>query len=356
MTIARDFTNRLAELLCRERTAMADFLVALAEFDRQKLWVELGHASLFSFLRRELGLSAGAAQYRKTAAELVQRFPEVEAALRAGRLCLSSLIELAKVITEENSAAVLPRFFGLSSREAAAVAVSIRPVADPPRRDVVTPLRPAAPGATPRVEPTPPAGAEAARLLFRAPELPAVANDAAQAASAQPAPCQAAPAKPATVEPLDAERVRLHMTVSRRFVEKLEAAKAALSHARPGASAEEVLEACMDLLVAQHAKRRGLVEKPFKTGRPTTSDAIPAAAKRAVWLRAGGRCEWRLEGGGVCGSTLRLEFAHVTARAHGGAPTIENLELHCRFHVRHESGAFPSGMKGARTDMCRAYG
>jgi len=26
---------------------MADFLLALADFDRQRLWVELGHASVF---------------------------------------------------------------------------------------------------------------------------------------------------------------------------------------------------------------------------------------------------------------------------------------------------------------------
>src|SRR5512132_2670651 len=139
-TTARELTRHLAELLRRERHAMADFLLALADFDRRRRWVELGHASLFSFLRRELGLSAGAAQYRKTAAELVQKYPAIEAALRDGRLCLSSVIEVAKVITPENAAEVLPRFFGLSSRDAAQVAVSIRPVEDPPQRDVVTPL------------------------------------------------------------------------------------------------------------------------------------------------------------------------------------------------------------------------
>jgi hypothetical protein len=95
-------------------------------FDRRKLYRELGHASLFSFLRVELKLSAGAAQYRN--AELTQRFPEVEAALRDGRLCLSSVIEVAKVLTPENRTEVLPRFLGLSSRDAAFVAASIRPV------------------------------------------------------------------------------------------------------------------------------------------------------------------------------------------------------------------------------------
>jgi hypothetical protein len=64
---------------------MADFLVALADFDRRRLWLELGHTSLFAFLHRELGLSAGAAYYRKTAAELIQRLPEVIEPLRDGR-------------------------------------------------------------------------------------------------------------------------------------------------------------------------------------------------------------------------------------------------------------------------------
>src|SRR5437016_10447588 len=45
-----------------------------------------------------------------------------------------------------------------------------------------------------------------------------------------------------SAEPLTGQLSRLHVTVSRRFLEKLEAARAALSHARPGASAEDVLE------------------------------------------------------------------------------------------------------------------
>jgi len=332
MTLARDFTARLADLLHREHAAMAEFLVALADFDRQKLWRELGHASLFSFLRRELGLSAGAAQYRKTAAELVQRFPEVEAALRAGRLCLSSVIELAKVITPENAAEVLPRFFGLSSRDAAVVAVSIRPIENAPRRDVVTPLRLAAPAPPTAVERTPAPADDAATLAFRAPEMPA-AKCAPAPQAAFPVPARPViPATSRTVEPLDAEHVRLHMTVSRRFLAKLEETKDALSHARPGASAEEALEACMDVLLAQRARRRGVVEKPRKTVRPVISNAIPAAVKRDVWRRAGGRCEWPLDGGGVCASTLRLEFDHVVPRALGGPSTFQNVRVLCRAH------------------------
>src|SRR5574341_717876 len=176
MNTARELTARLADLLRRERSAMADFLVALADFDRRRLWSELGHASLFSFLRRELGLSAGAAQYRKTAAELVQRYPQVEAALREGKLCLSSVIEVAKVITPENVTELLPRFFGLSSRDAAFVSASVRPVEDPPRRDlIVTPLR-LAPAASLCGSSTAAAHRDADASLLRAPETQEATN------------------------------------------------------------------------------------------------------------------------------------------------------------------------------------
>ncbi len=60
MNDTRDLTKRLAELLRREHAALAEFLVALAEFDRERRWVGLGYTSLFYFLHRELGLSRGA--------------------------------------------------------------------------------------------------------------------------------------------------------------------------------------------------------------------------------------------------------------------------------------------------------
>ncbi len=141
---ARELSARLSELLRREHDSMADFLVALADFDRRRLWVELGYSSLFWFLHRELGLSKGASFYRKTAAELVQRFPEVIEPLRDGRICISSVAELAKVISPENRAEVLPRFFHCSKREAIEVAAEIKPVEGAPRREVVTAVRVAA--------------------------------------------------------------------------------------------------------------------------------------------------------------------------------------------------------------------
>jgi hypothetical protein len=134
--------------------------------------------------------------------------------------------------------------------------------------------------------------------------------------------------------PLTADLRRLHVTVSRRILDKLEAARVALSHARPGATTEDVLEAALDLLLEKHAKRRGLVKKPHQAHRSAKPDRVPAHVKRAVWTRDGGRCQWPVDSGGVCGSTLRVEIDHVEPKARGGPPTVENLRLLCAFHNR----------------------
>jgi hypothetical protein len=154
----RLLATRLADLLAREHAALADFLVALADFDRERRWVELGHASLFSFLHRELGLSNGAASYRNAAAVPIQRCPEVVAPLRSGNLCLSTVLELSRVLTPENQAAVLPRFLGASKWEAKVIAAELCPAEAPQRRAVVTAVVPALPAVarpTPAAPPLP---------------------------------------------------------------------------------------------------------------------------------------------------------------------------------------------------------
>jgi hypothetical protein len=327
METALEFTKRLIELLRNERNAMAEFLLVLAEFDRRKLYRDRGHASLFSFLHRELGLSAGAAQHRKSAAELIQRFPEVEAALREGKLCLSSVIEVAKVLTPENCAEVLPRFFGLSSRDAAFVAVAIRPVENAPRREVLVPTRPAAMRTVEAVATSTPL------LAFQAPEVArndsaAAPTDAQEPAPLPSAPVRTTPRKPSSFEPLAAEHGRLHLNVSMRLHRKIEEAK----YAQPGATLEEVFETALDALLTQRAKRKGIGVKPRKTPRPAKPDTITAELTRALFARSGGRCEWTFESGERCSSPVLPERDHVTPSALGGPTTLEGMRILCRAH------------------------
>jgi 5-methylcytosine-specific restriction endonuclease McrA len=51
-----------------------------------------------------------------------------------------------------------------------------------------------------------------------------------------------------------------------------------------------------------------------------------------VWERDGGRCQFRLANGEICGSTYQLEIDHIRPRAAGGPSTVENCRLACRSH------------------------
>ncbi len=265
MNDTRDVAQRLAELLRREHGALADFIVALADFDRERRWLELGHTSLFYFLHRELGLSKGAAFYRKTAAELIQRYPEVVEPLRDGRLCLTSVVELAKVITPENRGEVVARFFHASKQEAKAVAAELRPAEAAPHREVVT---------IPRSTPTPRIAVTASGREALAPQAgaaPALAKAVHPANRLVQAAAPVAVPKPDEVEPLSGDLRRFHVTVSRHFLEKLAAARDALSHSHPGAGAGEVLEAALDLLLAAQDRKKGLASgssAPCTTSSP----------------------------------------------------------------------------------------
>ncbi len=412
MESVRELTENLAALLRREHDALADFLVALADFDRRRCWVALGHSSLFYFLHRELRLSKGAAQYRKVAAELIQEVPGVVEPLRDGRLCLTSITEAAKVVTADNWETVLPRFYGLSRREAMELVAALQPHPAPPTRDVVSPVRVAkslrpvpdsvgqsSAGSALALGDTSGAGALVGPSLGW-PDEPAktgapsftesVATMPGATASGLTTPGLPAPVISAAIEsdhpvevvPLTAEQCRLHATVSSQFMKKLEAARDALSHARPDATLGEILEEGLELLLAQAARKKGLVAKP-RTGKgsrasaedpvarsrgvegfgevPVTEpgdgkaataaavaeascaeastqartakrDHIPAHVRREVWMRDGGRCQWRLDSGGICGSTRQLELDHIQPRSRGGASTTDNLRVLCRGH------------------------
>jgi hypothetical protein len=348
MNTARELTSRLAELLKREHSAMADFVAVLADFDERRLWEQLGYTSLFWFLHRELGLSRSAAFYRKTAAELVQGHPEVLEHLRSGELCLTSIAELAKVLTRENRAEILPRFFTLSAREAKEVTAALLPAEAPPLRDVVTVVQPPAPMLR---GPRPTEAATVAELPLSSGSAPNLAHANTGVPGVASAPALAAPPAHATgfdIEPLTADLRRLHITVSKRLLDKIDAARDALSHSQPGASRDEVIEAGLDLVLERTAKRRGLVKNPRKTAEATATARarsgrqargarsgryVPAQVRRAMWERDEGKCQWTMEDGGVCGSTHQVELDHVTSYAKGGRITsAEDGRLLCRPH------------------------
>jgi 5-methylcytosine-specific restriction endonuclease McrA len=294
LTVARAFHVRLVDLLQAELASLGAFLEALAEFDRRKLFRDLGHASLFEYLHKGLKLSRGAAHYRRAAAWLVQRFPEVLEPIRDGRLCFTTVAVLASVVTEENLAAVLPRFHGLSKQEALELAAELKPRTVVPTRTVVTRMEQARP--VDQVEEGKPAVTEVHPGELWAPRREVERT---------------------LVEPMTATSSRIHITVSREFLTLLKKARAGESHRSPGASDEEVLRAALEALIEKQGKRKA---------------CVPARVKREVVKRDQGKCQWSTHDGGICGATVRLEVDHVVPRGRGGPSTVENCRLLCKAH------------------------
>jgi 5-methylcytosine-specific restriction endonuclease McrA len=59
---------------------------------------------------------------------------------------------------------------------------------------------------------------------------------------------------------------------------------------------------------------------------------VPAAVRRAVFERDGGRCSYVDSSGRRCAETHRLELHHLKPFAEGGEHTVENLALRCAAH------------------------
>lgn len=347
----RERVDRLASLLGREREALAEFIAELLAFDNVRGWEELGYPSLFEFLVRELRLSRGNAFYRAKAVALARQFPEVLASLRDGKLCLSSLPEVARVLTRVNATTVLPRFFYLSREDAKLLSAELAPRDVVPLREVASRAG-ASSSAAPRASTArwltgpvdPPAPAAPVQLLncndpkaLDRTGLPLVPLVSVVSASSAPAPMS----PPATVDPMTAELSRVHLTVTRELLAKVEAARLAISHARPGATIADILELGADAALAKDARRKGVVEKPRRRrgdgvdGVPRhaiDSSYVPAEIRRAVWARDGGCCQWKLASGELCGSRYRTQLDHVAPRGQGGETTVENLRVLCQRH------------------------
>jgi hypothetical protein len=174
----------------------------------------------------------------------------VEGPVRDGRLCVTTVSELARVMAEENRAEVLPMFFGLSRQEAKQLVATLRPMELAPRRTIVT-------------EVPIPAPIEAAPV-----EAPAIVQPVGRPTThpdrGMPV-VELAPTRAQTVvEPMTPTETRIHITVSPEFVALLKKAKAGQGHVQPNATDEQVLMAALELLIEKQEKRKASVPAMVK--------------------------------------------------------------------------------------------
>ena len=330
MTTFADLSNdellaEVSRLAIRERQATAALIRCLMEVDARRLYLSEGFPSLFSFCTQALHLSEHTALGRIEVARAARRLPTILCHLEDGSITVTNARMLAPHLTQANCEELLAIARHRSKREVEEIVARLRP--QPDVASVVRKL------------PVPCAN-ESSVPVARAPVIPEAR--AAETLSPPATPAIAVPPAPKPViAPLAPERYRIQFTASREMHEKLRYAQALLRHVVPTGDVAVVLDRALSALIEQLEQ-----QKYAATSRPREpragaagSRTIPAAVKREVWARDGGRCAF-VGARGRCGERGFLEFHHVVPFAAGGAADASNIHLRCRAHNQYEADLF----------------
>jgi hypothetical protein len=93
-----ELAEHLKSLSSKEREILSLILEHILEIDRRKFFLKMAYSSLFDYLTKHLGYSAGSAQRRIDAARLMKEIPELSEKLENGSLNLSQVSLVQKAI------------------------------------------------------------------------------------------------------------------------------------------------------------------------------------------------------------------------------------------------------------------
>jgi hypothetical protein len=138
-------------------------------------------------------------------------------------------------------------------------------------------------------------------------------------------------------EAIAPDRYRLQFDLDGEFRDKLERLQALLRHQVPDGDLAQVIDVAVSReLKRLETKRFGKTKKPRTRLAETNTKAktrhIPAAVRRFVEKRDGGRCTYRDTHGRRCSKRHDLEFHHIRPFGVGGDHRPEGIALMCRTH------------------------
>jgi hypothetical protein len=375
-----DLLRRLRELVGQSRRVEADLVAHIGEVDQRRLYAREATPSMFAYCTEVLHLSEAESWLRILVARSAREHPVLLTMLRDGRLHLSGIRRLAPHLTRDNRERLLKRAVHKTRREIEELVAEIAPRPDAPSVMRKLPERrgEAPPAATPGTGPGPgsdpivpgngrtgagqPATGDVAatNLATSDPAAPhqtaphqvapaddmrvvadASASDPQAASPPQPGPDPVARAagerSAARVEPLSPGRYKVQFTASEELRDKLERLQALMRTSVPDGDLAAVIDMAVTREIERLEARRFAKTKAPRanlgpTDAPPTSRHVPAAVKRAVEKRDGGRCAYRDKRGRRCSQRHGLEFQHRVPFSHGRHHSPENLALVCRTH------------------------
>ncbi len=335
MSETRTFCVELVQLVKQSRGVEAEVVAHIGEVELRRLYAREACSSMFEYCRRILGLRENEAYLRITVARAAREHPVLLEMLRDGRLHLSGIARLAPHLTRQNAEAVLKRACGMSHREIRELVAELEPRPDVAPSVRKLPQRPAPGSGSPLQLGAPRVESDTVNI-----ESDALSPDARlelEPDAVKLEPRVAAPARPAVVEPLAPSRYQVRFTASAELREKLERLQALMRSSVPDGDLARIIDiAVTEKLQRVEAKRFGKTKAPRRdlaeTDTTPSSRHIPAAVRRLVYARDGGRCAYRDRYGRRCAKRHDLEFHHKHPFAHGGDHSPANLTLMCRAH------------------------
>jgi len=306
-----DLLRQLSQLVGQSRGVEADVVAHIGEAELRRLYAQEACSSMFEYCRRVMGLRENETYLRISVARAARENPILLDMLRDGRLHLSGIARLAPHLTRENSDVVLERASGMSHREIRELVCELAPKPD------VAP--------TIRKLPTRPSPTSVAPVQLGAPRVESSRLNSDT------------PSHTSTIEPQAPDRHLVRFTASTELREKLERLKALMRSSVPDGDMARIIDiAITEKLDRVEAKRFAKTKAPRKdlaeTDTTPSSRHIPAAVRRMVHDRDGGRCAYRDKHGRRCAKRHDMEFHHKQPFARGGDHSPSNLTLMCRTH------------------------
>ena len=332
----------LADLLRQSRRAESDLVAHIGEVETRRLYAREASPSMFVYCTDVLHLSEAEAYLRITAARAARQHPVLLHMLADGRLHLSGIAKLAPHLTPLNRDLLLSRAVHRSKRQIEELVAELAPRPDVPGMVRKRPSRP-----TPSNKEAIPSNREDAGVtvlpipdgVVFSPDLSfsSVSFASSRREDAVPPPV---PAPPALLQPLAPGRYRVQFTASAELRDKLERLRALLRSEVPDGDLAAIIEkAVTEKLERLEARRFGRTSSPRKNPAPSRPDPssrhIPAAVRRAVHRRDGGRCCFMDAYGRRCSERHRLEYHHRHPFALGGGHDPNNICLMCRTQNRY---------------------
>jgi 5-methylcytosine-specific restriction endonuclease McrA len=350
-----ELLQRLAALMGQSRRVEVDVVAHIAEVDERRLYARAAFPSMFVYCTDALRLSEQEAYLRIAVARASREHPTLLTMLADGRLHLTAIAKLAPHLTPENRDALLERATHRSKHQLEELIAEIAPRLDVPGTVRKLPERATGPM---RLGPDRVAAAEPAALPDGASGSPEAsdAQDATGAASAPPAsrPVVAFRVSPSVVQPLSPGRYKVQFTAGAEFHRKLERLRSLMGSRVPDGDLAAVIEQAVTEKLERLEARRFARPRPSRKGTTETNPSpsapkiptererrrdgspssrhIPAAVRRAVYQRDGGRCRYVDELGRRCKERDQLEFHHRHPFGLGGEHSVANLALMCRAH------------------------